>query len=172
MKDLWKGILIACLLVASSCPVMGEVTKLTINSDSSWKCINFENEGWTSEDYDDSWWESAKTGNENVIEESWNIGYPTKIVPKIVFYRKSFEIDGSDILNGVLYTGLYDDGGNIELYVNDQRVGDVTARTYESEQIDITSFLHPGTNVFAAKVSIVDHWGWALTSAIRYDKET
>jgi hypothetical protein len=170
MKNLSKGILIAFLLVAFSYPVVGEVTKLTLNTDSSWKCINFEQQGWTSEDYDDSWWESAKTGRSNQIEGSWNIGYPTEIVPKIVYYRKSFEIDGSDILIGELYTGLFEDGGNIELYVNDQHVGDVTSKTSNPEKLDVTSFLRSGTNVIAAKVSIGDTWGWALSGTIRYMK--
>jgi len=173
MKDLWKGILIACLMIALSYPVVGEVTKLTINTDSTWKCINFYQQGWTSEDYDESWWEPAQTTSYGIDGKN-EIWYPGKnLIPKTAYFRKAFEIDGSDILIGELFCGLFSDGGNIELYVNDESLGEITS-TYSSPQhIDITSRLRPGKNVIAAKVSLnptKDWFGWALTGTIRYDK--
>ena len=168
MYKLLNGVLIASLLIAFSYPVVGEVTKLTIDSDSTWKCINFEQPGWTSEDYDDSWWEPAAQGSQ-WIETGRTIWYPGDIQPKTVYFRKSFEIDGSDILIGQLFTGLIHSGGNIELYVNDQRVGDTTSTYDDPQEFDVTPLLKPGMNVIAAKVS-VESSSWALTGTIRYTK--
>lgn len=170
MKGLSKITLIACILVAFSYPVVGEVTKLTINTDPSWKSINFEQQGWTSEDYDDSWWESVQMGSYG-IEGDNEIWYPgDEIIPKIVYFRKNFEIDGGEILIGELFTGLYSTGGNIELYVNDQHVGEITSTYDDPERLDVTSLLKPGKNVIAAKVSIGPKWGWALIGTIRYSR--
>ena len=176
MKDPWKGILIASLLIAFSHPVVGEVEKLTFGTDATWKVIDFENQGWTSEGYDDSWWESASVS-------SWSTGklavgsliwYPGKWTEKTEYFRCSFEIPSGDIIYGILDAGVYYGNGAIELYLNDNPEGTVKSDVDAPTRLYITSNLVPGKNVIAAKVTVEDdrmsYRLWALDGLIRYNK--
>jgi hypothetical protein len=171
MKDLSKGILIACLLIAFSYPVVGEVSKLNFGTDTSWKCLNFEQSGWTSEDYDDSWWESAvDSGKEPNKLDGRLIWYPGKVTEDMVYFRGTFEIPGADIIYGTLDAGLRD-GGAIELYLNDNPIGTVKTSNADPTRIDVAPYIKPGKNVIAAKVTIPSSniHAWGLSGIIRYN---
>jgi len=121
--NLKNGILTAAILIFLFHPVAGEVTTLSIATDSSWKCLDFENNGWTSNNYDDSWWESAYE-RRGGVESSRSIWYPGGISQNPVYFRSIFNIDGVKILNGKAYAavsdGTYGPKGTIYLYINDR----------------------------------------------------
>lgn len=166
-------ILIAYLLVAVPYTAVGEVAKLEFGTDASWKCLDFENEGWTSVDYDDSWWESA-------VDRGWNNGnlgnspiiwYPGEITENTIYFRYSFDVPGSDIVYGILDVGMKNQG-TIELYLNDNPIGTVKANCGSPERLYIATYLAPGKNVIAAKVTVPvdsDYWGWGLNGLVRYN---
>lgn len=168
--DAMKFSLIISLFIVFSYSAAGEVTTLSIITDNTWKSLDFENNGWTSNDYDDSWWESAVERNWNSIETSKMIWYPGEIRPNPTYFRTTFVIDGTEILNGKL--NVDPNGGNIYLYINDVPIDKITAPHSNPALIDITSYLKPGKNVIAAKVDISGESdrGWALVGTIRYDK--
>lgn len=172
MKDLLKCVLVASLLIAFSYPVVGEVEKMTFGTDASWKAIDFENDGWTAEDYDDSWWESAAVRNWGAGNTGGSIiWYPGSVTENIEYFRGSFEIPGSDIVYGILDVGMYNEG-TIELYLNDNSIGTVKAYKDNPERLYIASYLRPGKNVIAAKVTVPpdsDYWGWGLGGLVRYN---
>jgi hypothetical protein len=176
MRDLRKGFLIACLMMTLLYPVVGEVQKLNFGTDSSWKVIDFENDGWTSEDYDDSWWEPAL--ERSTSSNNWFGGklvnrciwYPGELTENTQYFRGSFDIPGSDIVYGIFDVGLRAKG-TIELYLNDNSIGTVKANRDNPERLYIASYLHPGKNVIAAKVTIPkgSYFGWALDGLVRYN---
>lgn len=119
MHKLLNVVLIASLLIAFSYLVVGEVEKMTFGTDATWRVIDFENQGWTSEDYDDSWWESAVIGDcwQGKLEGSM-IWYPGQVTELTEYFRGTLEIPASDIVYGILDAGpRYT--GTIELYLND-----------------------------------------------------
>jgi hypothetical protein len=167
-----KCSLIICLFIVFFHSAAGEVTTLTVITDNGWKCLDFENDGWTSNYYDDSWWESAEEGKWNSIESSKLIRYPGELGANPSYFRDTFSIDGAEILNGKFYVGSYY-GGDIYIYINDNPLDKITAGTGDPAIIDITSYLQPGKNVIAAKVDLSDSFRyWALVGKIRYDKST
>jgi len=174
MKDLLKVVLVTSLLVAFSYPVVGEVAKLNFGTDASWKAIDFENDGWTSEDYDDSWWEAVKVQSHfpNGKLENSIIWYPGDVTETTEYFRGSFDIPGSDIIYGILDVGL-EEHGAIELYLNDNPIGTVKANVDSPERLYIVSYLHPGKNIIAAKVIVPGKgyydWGWGLDGLVRYN---
>ncbi len=168
--NLMKCSLIISLFVVLSHSGAGEITTLSIITDNTWKSLDFENDGWTSNDYDDSWWESAVDRNWNSYESSRMIWYPGEIRANPAYFRTTFVIDGIEILNGKL--NVDPNGGSVYLYINDLSLDKITSPDGNPALIDITSYLKPGKNVIAAKVDISDSRdrGWALFGTIRYDK--
>lgn len=170
-----KKILILCLLAVLSYPVASEVTTLTIATDNTWKSLDFENDGWTSNGYDDSWWESAYERRSYGIESSKSIWYPGKISQNPVYFRSTFNIDGVEILNGKVSTaiddGTYGESGTIYLYINDNPLDKITTND-KAAIIDITPYIKPGKNVIAAKVDMKkgDGRSWTLFGTIRYNR--
>jgi hypothetical protein len=166
--NLINNISIVCILIVLSYPVAGEITTLSIATDSSWKSLDFENNGWTSNSYDDSWWKSAEE-KDGGLESGKGIWYPEEVAPDVVYFRNAFEIDGTEILNGMLHIKTYR-GGIVYLYINDNPLDKITV-SYNPIGIDITSYLKPGKNVIAAKVDTSGNYpSWALIGTIRYDK--
>jgi hypothetical protein len=158
MKRELKMISIVIFIISLLYPVIGEVAKLPIGTDSSWKTLDSETMGWTSENYDDSWWEpAAESSNRSVIETGMPIWYPGKIQPNTVYFRKAFEINGTEILTGKLYVGLQYSKGNIDLYLNNNSIEKITDSYETPAEIDIVSYLKPETNILAARVSTPDH---------------
>jgi hypothetical protein len=174
MKNNANKILIGFLLTAFSYNVLAEVTTLSIVTDTSWKSLDFENEGWTSENYDDSWWTSVIDADWASIESAEMIWYPGgKIKPEIVYYRNVFEIDGTDILNGKLFTTTHSSGGIVYLFINSNPIPKIMCEgIYDPAEIDITSYLKPGKNIIAAKVEVPPEnaHAWALICTTRYNK--
>ena len=175
MKNKVNKILIGFLLMAFSYTALAEVTTLSIATDTSWKSLDFENAGWTSENYDDSWWTPAEERDYCTIEPGKMIWYSSTVKPKIAYFRNVFEIDGTEILNGKLYTGMAA-GGIIYLFVNDNPIEKITdTDCHNPSGIDITSYLKPGKNTIAAKVDASAPYNtlaWALIGTIRYNKLT
>jgi len=161
-------ILILVVLSYSVYPVAGEVTTLSIATDNTWKTLDFENDGWTSNNYDDSWWKSAEESTWS-IESGKGIWYPGELAPKVAYFRNTFEIGGTQILNGKLHVKTYNSDGVAYLYINDNPIEKINYET-GADGIDITSYLKPGKNVIAAKVSAPGYSSWALVGTIRYDK--
>jgi hypothetical protein len=166
--DIVKCILIACILGSLCHPVCGEVKTLSITTDKTWKSLDLENDGWNSPLYDDSWWEPAVEQNLNSLKFSKMIWYPGNIKPNIAYFRNSFSINGTRILNGKLSISTYGDG-TIYLYINNNIIDKITTQLEDPAIIDITSYLKPGINLIAAKVDATNYHGWALVSTIKYD---
>lgn len=173
MRKLMQSALIACLVIHYSCLAVGEVDKINFGTDATWKAIDFENQGWTSKDYDDSWWESA-------VVRDWYPGklggsliwYPGTVTENIEYFRGSVDIPGSDIIYGILDVGIKNEG-TIELYLNDNSIGTVKTDSNNPTRLYIMPYLKPGKNVIAAKVTVTpgsDYWGWGLDGLIRYNK--
>jgi len=171
--SLIKSVLILCLLIVLSHTVAGEVATLSIATDNTWKSLDFENDGWTSNDYDDSWWEPTMERDWTELESGEPIWYPGNVEINPAYFRNVFMIDGVKILNGKLYVKTYGGDGTTYLYINDNPLDKITARRDETAAIDITPYIKPGKNVIAAKVDIPDTYygpAWALIGTIRYDK--
>jgi len=175
MKIHANKILIGFLLMAVFHSAMAEVTTLSIVTDSTWKSLDFDNDGWASENYDDTWWQAAREDNSwATIEPGKMIWYPGTVrgKPDIAYFRNVFDIDGIEILNGKMYVGTEGDG-TIYLFINGNSIEKITeANNLYPAEIDITSYLKPGKNVIAAKVDILpgNTHLWALTGTIRYNK--
>jgi hypothetical protein len=176
MRYLIYGILISFLALAISSTAVCEITKLSINTDIAWKSIDFEQEGWTSEGYDDSWWETVQGFDGHAIDQGIEIWYPAnaQTMPHTAYFRNTYEIEGSNILSGKIYVGSYDGGepATIELYINNNPIEKITKEFNSPAEVDITSYLKPGRNVIAAKVIAPDEVGWALSGLVRYNKIT
>lgn len=168
MDTMFKSTLIACLIIAFLYPVAGEVVKLPIMTDSSWKALDIDQPGWTTESYDDSWWEDVVTGNTE-IENAKEIWYPGSIKPDTAYFRTSFDINSDSFISGKLYVGVYSGEGSIDLYLNDNKLGRISNKEREPAEIDILPYLKPGKNTISAKVDSKYHW-WALSGLIRYNK--
>ncbi|VVB69493.1 Uncharacterised protein [uncultured archaeon] len=172
MDKLLQSALIMCLVIACVPFAIGEVEKMNFGTDASWKVIDFENQGWTSEDYDDSWWEPA-------LVRGWSTGnldgsiiwYPGKVTESTEYFRGTLEIQGADIIYGTLDAGVNDKGA-IELYLNNNSIGTVKTDKSVPTRINITSYLKPGKNVIAAKVTVPSDsgWGWGLSGIVRYNR--
>jgi hypothetical protein len=176
MKYLIDGILIIFLAIVLSSSAICEVTKLSINTDSSWKCIDFEQDGWNAEDYDDSWWEAVQVYDGHQIDQAVQIWYPAnaQTMPHTAYFRKIYEIDGSDILSAKIYVGSNDDYNHatVDLFINNNPLEKITANYYGPAEVDITPYLKPGKNILAAKVVATDSIAWAMSGLVRYNKIT
>jgi hypothetical protein len=176
MKYLISGILLIFLTVALSSTAVGEIAKMTINTDSTWKSIDFEQEGWTTEGYDDSWWEAVQVYDGNPIDQASEIWYPAteQTMPHTAYFRNSYEIEGTKILSGKLHVGSYGNTNGypatIELYINNNPLEKITTGYDNPYEVDITSYLTPGKNLITAKVTATHDVGWAMTGLVRYDK--
>lgn len=172
-----KEILIGLLLMTLSYTAVAEVVTLSVFTDGSWKSLDFEHEGWTFENYDDSWWSPPGEwpSYSTPLDPAKFIWYPGEIHPEIVYFRDTFEIDGTNILNGKLFTSTYGEGGTIYLFINGYSLPKiVSGNNRNPTELDITSYLKPGKNVIAAQVKVLagDYHIWNLLSTIRYDKST
>ena len=173
------SVLIALFIVISfSYPVVGEVSTISVVTDSSWKCLDAEVDGWTSADFDDSWWDDAE--ELFYVEDFGNakaIWYPGSPKPSTVYFRKNIEIDDGEILTGTIYLTIYSYVSVFtprsiyveQLFVNDNYLGSLPG---ETDKFNIAPYLNPGKNVIAVKAKSVGEPGrdryWALTSTIRY----
>jgi len=184
MKDLCKGILTASLLIALLYPALGEVQKLSVSTDKSWKSLDIAPPGWTSQNYDDSWWNTAsEISSDSVINEGLPIWHPGTTPPSTAYFRRDFEING-DVKGGQVYAGTSDCSSKsaIEVYVNEQYVGKFKECSYAGKwhgcswqpaEINITSYLVPGMNAIAVKVATdpdreAYYRNWALSGTIWY----
>ncbi len=176
MKYLIDGILIIFLAAVLSTPAFCEVTKLSMNTDSSWKCIDFEQEGWSAEEYDDSWWEPVQVYDGHQIDQAVQIWYPanSKTMPHTAYFRKIYEIDGSEILSAKIYVGSddYHHPATVELFINNNPLEKITSNYDGPAEFDITSYLKPGKNILAAKVVAPGGIAWAMSGLVRYNKIT
>ena len=110
MKNKVNRLLIGFFLVVFSNTALGDVTTLSIATDTSWKSLDFENEGWTSESYDDSWWTPVEERDYCTIDPGKMIWYSSAVKPNIAYFRNVFELDGTKILNGKLYAAMASGG--------------------------------------------------------------
>jgi hypothetical protein len=165
MQRLPKFALAVCFVIASLYPAAGEVTKLTIVTDSSWNALDVEQPGWTSEGYDDSWWEDVYVSG-YTFENSRLIWYPGDIKPDVVYFRKTVDISADSFISGKLFVGS--DQGSVDLYLNSNSLGSISNDYLEPAEIDILPYLKSGKNIIAAKVDSKGH-RWALSSTIRYN---
>ena len=178
------SVLIALIIIISfSYPAVGGVSTISIVTDSSWKCLDAEVDGWTSAGFDDSWWDDTEElfyvegfGNAKAI---W---YPGSPMPSTAYFRKTIDIDGGEVISGriniaVYRYAIYGDE-YVYIFVNANYVGRVSPGHYPygEKEFDIAPYLKPGKNVIAVKADIgayrdffgeVRSW-WALTSTIRY----
>lgn len=160
---------IVCMILSLPLAI-GGVEKITFGTDNYWKTLDFEDSGWTSVNYDDSWWEDADIINYAVVDFNANyIWYPgsDETVKRTVYFRKSINIDGNKIINGLIHTEA---GSNneINLYVNEVFVGRWVDSYYVT--IDITKYLKPGNNAIAVskKDTNVIAPAFILDGVIRY----
>jgi hypothetical protein len=161
------------IAISFSYPVASEVSTLSLVTDSSWKCLDAEVDGWTSVDFDDSYWENGK-----VLDDTEAVGFPPECFRgKVIWYpespirhtsyfRKNIVIDGK-VISGKISIG---DDGNTDwyVYVNSEFVGKSGYWSGVSE-FDIGSYLKPGKNVIAVRAQW-NRWGcpyWGLIGTIR-----
>ena len=173
MKTPLKSIMIAFLLITFICPVMSEVVKVSLDTNSSWKCLDAEDPGWTDAGYDDSWWESgAKTYPFHDISESDSIWYPGKSVyPEIVYFRKNFHIDTQDVISANSYFGVpTDSNGSVDFYINNHYMGTFNNTFDKPYMLNLTHYIQIGNNVLALKVKEQNYFRFALSGAARYRK--
>ena len=172
-KRVVLSVLIALFIAISfSYPVVGEVSTISIVTDSSWKCLDAEVDGWTSVDFDDSYWENAKVldvSHPEGFEKAKAIWYPEEPMPHTSYFRKDIVIDG-EIISGKII--CYQSNSEYSIYVNDNFVGEIGAYWFVDEkEFDIGSYLKEGKNVIAVKVdSIVnagDSYVWGIVGTIR-----
>lgn len=168
MKTLLKCVLAAYLIIGLSYLAFGEVVDKSIDTNSSWKCLDAEDRGWTDANYNDSWWESAAIRPMPGIAKGSSIWYPS-VSPRTVYFRKTFEIDNLSIISANLYFGVAEgSNGTVDLYVNGRYMGRFFNTTNNPNMFNITSFLQVGKNAIAARVEEQDQFYWSLSGLIRY----
>lgn len=183
MQKLLKWLLLACSVIALSNNATCEVEKRTIETDSSWKCLDTEVDNWNTVYYDDSWWEYAEeTSSSPAIQAGMPIWYPGNPTKEKIYFRYSFNINGDSIISCNTWAGIdanFDGGGSAKLYVNGEYIGTVTNTIVDSSNsiipggsgpigFDMAPVLHPGRNVIAAEVES-PHRAWALCGLLRYE---
>lgn len=98
-------ILLALIIIAFlSTNVFAEtnVTEITIVTDSSWKVIDAKiDDGWASIEFDDSYWANAKKIGED--DNPQQIIYPATPTVVPFYYRKTFYLNGTKIISGMLF---------------------------------------------------------------------
>jgi hypothetical protein len=119
------------------------VTDITIYSDSSWKVLDAKVNGWASIDFDDSYWLNAeeRDSHQEGYGKARIITYPEKPSSPPFYFRKTFELTGTEIMSSKIFQGCC----NHHLYVNDNYVG------FNLFDIDITQYLKIGKNVIAVE---------------------
>lgn len=178
-----KWLLLASLMIALSNIAIGEIEKMTIETDSSWKCLDVEVDNWNTVYYDDSWWEYAEeTSATPAIQAGMRIWYPGNPTKTKNFFRYSFNINGDKIISCNTWAGVgasFDGKGSAKLYVNGEYIGTVTNTIEDSSNsiipggsgpvgFDMASVLRPGRNVIAAEVES-PYREWALSGLLRYE---
>lgn len=168
MKTLFKYVLATYLIIGLSYLAFGEVVEKSIDTNSSWKCLDVEDPGWTGTNYNDSWWESAAIRPMPGIAKSSSIWYPF-VSPRTVYFRKTFKIDNLSIISANLYYGVAEgSNGTVDLYVNGRYIGRFFNTTNNPNMFNITSFLQVGKNAIVARVEERDQFYWSLSGLIRY----
>jgi hypothetical protein len=158
------------------------VKTIRIDTDSSWKSLDTEVRGWTSAEFDDSWWLDSWEASTPIpdLSQAKAIWYPDEPEPPIVYFRKTIHLDDAEVVSGRIairgYRSPSWSGDIIEIYANQQFIGKVTmASLYygDTKHFDIAPFLTEGENVIAVKVTFTvrdkkpqDYWG--LSGEIRY----
>lgn len=165
MQRLAKFALVVCFVIASLYPVTGEVIKLPLVTDSSWKALDIEQPEWISESYDDSWWEDVDVGY-STFEDSNTIWYPADIEPDVAYFRRTIDISADSFISGKLFVGVRQ--GSADLYLNSISLGTISSDLDEPTEIDILPYLKSGKNIIAAKVDS-KVYRWALSGTIRYN---
>ncbi|MBN1236193.1 MAG: hypothetical protein JW999_09120 [Methanotrichaceae archaeon] len=170
-------------MIAFSNTAIGEVEKMTIETDSSWKCLDIEVDNWNTVYYDDSWWEYAEeTSASPAIQSGMPIWYPGNPTKEKAWFRYSFNINADDIISCNTWAGVgasFDGKGSAKLYVNGEFIGTVTNTIRDSSKsimpggsgpvgFDMASVLRPGRNVIAAEVESPFR-EWALSGLLRYE---
>lgn len=160
----------------------GEVKTIKLDTDSSWKSLDTEVRGWTSAEFDDSWWLDSWEASTPIagLSQAKAIWYPDDPEPPIAYFRKTINIDGTEVISGRIALKGYRSpswmGDIIEIYANERFIGKVTmASLYygDTKNFDIAPYLTEGKNVIAVKVTFTirdkkpqDYWG--LSGEIRY----
>lgn len=170
-----------------------QVTTIAIGTDSSWKSMDAAVKGWTSAGFDDSWWPDSWESAYPLpgLAQARAIWYPETPVPLTAYFRKTFDIDGVEVISGRVHVKIsaYDveygmpDAGKLSIYINDQYVDDLSSGGYmnnwsREKELDISSYLTPGKNVIAVRVEFSEwvtqkptdskyNW-WGLDATIRY----
>lgn len=134
------------------------VKEIVIYTDSSWKSFDTKVDGWTSLNFDDSYWLNPIEGDPvNGYDRARYISYPEKPSTPPFYFRKTFELSGTEIMSGKLYEHSY--GGKV--YVNDNYIGEPRFET----MVDIVQYLKIGKNVIATEFP--DNVGYWLLAKIR-----
>ncbi len=113
------------------------VTEVTIYTDSSVKSFDAKVNGWTSIDFDDSYWPYAKEYGP-ADAKAQEVGYPETPSSVPFYYRKTFELSGTEIMSGKLFDSTPCCVGST-YYVNDNKI----------DGQDIAQYLKLGKNVIA-----------------------
>lgn len=197
MKPKWRvGLILSCFFVFVISNVIAgyptfaqtdEVKTINIDTDSTWKSLDTEVKGWTSAAFDDSWWLDSWEESTPIpgLSQAKAIWYPQEPKPQTTYFRKTFQIDGTEIISTRITIhvkqGIYD-GDTIEIYVNEEFVGKETSYWLDRESrwdFDISPFLTTGKNVIAVKVflkpafskpedEVINRTYWGLSGEIRY----
>lgn len=183
MQGLLKWMLLASLVMVSINTAISEVEKMTIETDSSWKCLDTEVDNWNTVYYDDSWWEYAEeTSASPAIQAGMPIWYPGTPAKEKIYFRYSFNINGDKIISCNTWAGVganFNGQGSAKLYVNGEFIGTVENTIVDSSNsiipggsgpvgFDMAPALRPGRNVIAAEVQS-PHKEWALSGLLRYE---
>jgi len=159
-----------------------EIKSISIDTDSSWKSLDAEVKGWTSAAFDDSWWPDSCEASTPIpsLSQAKAIWYPLEPEPSIAYFRKTFQIDGAEVVSGritvmIQHTVLGWRTTMVDIYVNEQFVDSV--RHYSNQgskkwDFDITPYLTVGENAIAVKVKFPENKhpteNWGLSGVVRY----
>lgn len=166
------GIIICVIL---SVPLaMCEFETLNLGTDVYWKTLDFEDNNWTSENYDDSSWEDVEVKGSYPDYNAPFVWYPGgQWVKESAYFRRAFNVPGEP-LNAEIKAKTNGEG-EITLYVNNVSLGEMKI-VYDPVVIDIKPYLKSGRNIIAAKVvqpktkpGFTQVYGWVLfDGVIRY----
>lgn len=175
MQGIVKRIGIIICVILSVPLAMGEFETLNLRTDAYWKALDFEDNNWTSENYDDSSWEDVEVKGSYFDINAPFIWYPGgEYVKESAYFRKAFNVPGEPLNAEIKATTNGD--GEITLYVNNVSLGRFKFDFVDPAVIDIKPYLKPGRNIIAAKVvqpktkpGWTETHGWALfDGVIRY----
>lgn len=189
-KTLYLIVVISLLLAAglvsagNALAQTGEVKTIKLDTDSSWKSLDSEVKGWTSAAFDDSWWPNSWEASTPIpgLSQAKAIWYPMEPIPTTAYFRKSFHMDGTQIISGritVILVGRASSNtpDTARVYVNDKFVGETNTNYFYGtiiQDFNLTPFLAVGKNAIAVKVCLQNRLKyprenyWGLSGEIRY----